>query len=231
VLEKIMQTRKQTAWKKNRRLGDIQGGRMRTKLKDNIFKRLHSLQRPAPDAEWPILIEDNPSKGFVFPVSGQEVIEHLHKFPTEDVEKITHVWLRRAKQKELESGELPFAEFICGSGVRVIVLYPWTKDLTLCFGKKKPTGKKLRSYAHWTQDLFYKNEQWYLRWTIPALKSFYLDNLVAHEIGHHVDWYSRHWSKANRKQVEEVADQYAAQWFANSTKIYQTTNVESPLGT
>jgi uncharacterized FlgJ-related protein len=44
---------------------------------------------------------------------------------------------------------------------------------------------------------------------------------LAHEIGHHVDWYSRHWSKANRKQTEEVADQYAAQWFANSTKIYQ----------
>ena len=222
-----MLNRKHTAWKKNRKLGDIQGGRMRTKLKDNIFKRLHSLQRPAPGTELPILIEDNPSKGFMFPVLGHEVLEHLRKFPTEDVEKISHIWLRRAKQKEFESGELPFAEFICGSGVRVIVLYPWTKDLALCFGNKKPIGKKLNSYAHWTQDLFYKNEQWYLRWTTSALKSFYLDNLLAHEIGHHVDRYSRDWSKANRKQVEEVADQYAAQWFANSTKIYQDTKVKT----
>lgn len=222
-----MLNRKQTAWKKNRKLGDIQGGRMRTKLKDNIFKRQHSLQRPAPDAELPILIEDNPSKGFMFPVSGQEVIEHLRKFPTEDVASITHVWLRRAKPKEFESGELPFAEFICGSGVRVIVLYPWTKDLMLSFGNKKPTGKKLNSYANWTQDLFYKNELWYLRWTLSALKSFYLDNLLAHEIGYHVDRYSRDWSKANRKQVEEVADQYAAQWFANSTKIYQDTKIST----
>ena len=216
-----MLTRKQTAWKKNRKLGDVKGGRRWVKREDNIFNRQHSLQRPAPDAELPILIEDNPSKGFIFPVSGQEVIEQLRKFPTEDVENITHVWLRRAKPKEFASGELPFAEFICGSGVRVIVLYPWTKDLTLCFGNKKPTRKKLHSYAHWTQDLFYKNELWYLRWTISALKSFYLDNLLAHEIGHHVDRYTRHWSKANRKQVEEVADQYAAQWLATSTKIYQ----------
>ncbi|MBL8203875.1 MAG: hypothetical protein JNM09_06560 [Blastocatellia bacterium] len=218
-----MQNRKQTAWRKNRKLGDIQGGRKRVKREDNIFQRKHSLQRPAPDAELPILLEENPSKGFVFPVSGQEVLVHLRAYPSEAIEGITHIWLRRAKKAEFEAGALPLAEFICGSGVRVIVLYPWAKDLTLSFGTMKPSAKELRQYAHWTEDLVCKRSQWYLRWQPEALKSFYLDHLLAHEIGHHVDWYARHWSKANRKQVEEFAEQYAWQWLATATKTYHVT--------
>lgn len=216
-----MLTRKQTAWRKNRKLGDIQGGRMCVKREDNIFQRKHSLQRPAPDAELPILLEENPSKGFVFPISGQEVLRHLRTYPSEAIEGITHIWLRRAKKTEFESGTLPMAEFICGSGVRVIVLYPWAKDLTLWFGTKKPNAKDLHHYARWTEDLICKRSQWYLRWTPEALKRFYLDHLLAHEIGHHVDWYARHWSKANQKQREEFAEQYAWQWLAASTKNYQ----------
>lgn len=217
-----MQTRKQTAWKKNKKLGDVQGGRRWVKRKDNIFQREHSLQRPSLNADLPILIEENPSREFIFPVSGEEVLTHLKAFPPEDVEGITHIWLRRAKKEEFEYGKTPLAEFICGSGVRVVVLYPWKKDLTLCFGEKKPSARWLRLYERWETELFYKKEKWYLRWTIEALKSFYLDHLLAHEIGHHVDWYVRHWSKANQKQTEEVADQYAWQWLAQATKKYHS---------
>ncbi len=41
-----MQTRKHTAWKKNRKFGDVMGGRQRPKLADNIFNRQHSLTAP-----------------------------------------------------------------------------------------------------------------------------------------------------------------------------------------
>ncbi len=47
------------------------------------------------------------------------------------------------------------------------------------------------------------------------LKNMYVEYLLFHEIGHHVDRYTRHWSKANQRQIEEVADQYA---FARTTK-------------
>ncbi len=40
-----MQTRKETAWKRNRKLGDVKGGRTQPKITDNIFARVHSLQR------------------------------------------------------------------------------------------------------------------------------------------------------------------------------------------
>ena len=110
------------------------------------------------------------------------------------------------------------------------MLYPWKKDLTLCLGEKKPAARWLRLYEKWATELFYNKEKWYLRWTDQGLKSFYLDHLLAHEIGHHVDWYVTHWSKANQKQVEEIADQYAAHWLANSTKTYQNTNAETNWG-
>lgn len=42
--KKVMrQSRKETAWKKNRKFGDVKGGRMRPKLADNIFNRQHNL--------------------------------------------------------------------------------------------------------------------------------------------------------------------------------------------
>ncbi|HEX9001507.1 MAG TPA: hypothetical protein VGB07_16490 [Blastocatellia bacterium] len=219
--------RKETAWRKSRKFGDVYGGRLRPKLADNIFNRAHSLLAPSPEDELPILIEENPSKGFFFPVSGADVIAHLRTFLSEDIIGITHVWLRRVKKSEYDAGEVPFAQFICGSGVRVVILYPWPKDLILCFGAKKPSAKRLREYARWTTDLFYLNDHWHLRWTQDALRCFYLDYLLAHEIGHHIDQYSRHWSKANRKQVEAFADHYAAQWLANSTAIYQVNLAET----
>jgi len=44
-----------------------------------------------------------------------------------------------------------------------------------------------------------------------------------HEIGHHLDWYARHWSKANSSILEEAADQYA---FSKTTKRSMTYRAE-----
>ena len=59
-----LQSKKQTAWKKSRTFGDLKGGRMRVKLKDNILRKLHSLQCPSPLDECPIYMQENPSKDF-----------------------------------------------------------------------------------------------------------------------------------------------------------------------
>jgi hypothetical protein len=44
--------------------------------------------------------------------------------------------------------------------------------------------------------------------------------LLYHEVGHHIDKYHRLWSKANNRQVEEFADQYAIQKTATATHIF-----------
>lgn len=114
-----MQSRKETAWKKNRKLGDVKGGRTQPKITDNIFARAHSLQRPAPGTELPVFISDNPSRDFFFPVSEQEIRRELSHLPRKDWTGITHIGFRRFKKTDYAKGELPLAQFsaaqVCAS--------------------------------------------------------------------------------------------------------------------
>ena len=90
-----LQSKKQTAWKKSRTFGDLKGGRMRVKLKDNILRKLHSLQCPSPLDECPIYMQENPSKDFYFPITVDDIKSVLEQLPTEDVAPLTHIWLRK----------------------------------------------------------------------------------------------------------------------------------------
>ncbi len=216
--------RKQTPWKKSRKFGDIYGGRERLRLSDNIFMRMHNLKKPSKFDELPILIEDNPSRDFFFPISAEEAKDAMKALPEQDYKGITHIWLRRIKKSDYEKGDLPFAEFICGSGVRLIVLYPFPKDMNMIIGKKKPSARFSKELKKWDADIERVKGIWVAKWNIDSLRSWYINTLLYHEVGHHVDWYNRHWSQANLKQVEEFADQYAIQKTATATHIINKMN-------
>jgi hypothetical protein len=220
---KSMQSRKETAWKKSRKFGDVKGGRLRPKLADNIFARAHSLQRPGEGIELPLFVRDNPSRDYFFPVGEEELRRELAHLPRRDWRGITHIWFRRFKKSEYEAGELPLAEFCCGSGVRLITLYPWPRSLEWCHGEKKPSAALRRVLERYGAELTTRDGEWISKWKLPALKNFYVEYLFFHEIGHHVDRYLRHWSKANRRTLEESADQYA---FSKTTKRSITYRAE-----
>ncbi len=145
--------RKRTAWKKSRKFGDVYGGRASTKIPNRIFNRMHSLSPPGPCDEVPLYIVDNPSRDYFFPLSTEEISRELQNLPNNDWSDITHIWLRRFKKTEYQRGELPFAEFICGSGVRLIVLYPWPRDLRLFISKKHPKERQIKRFADYTTSL------------------------------------------------------------------------------
>ncbi len=205
-------TRKETAWRKNRRFSEVHGGRKYPKIPDRIMRRVHSLSLPASHVDSPTFLIDNPSRSFFFPVGEDEIRETLRRLPWTDTCEITHVWFRRIRKTDYDAGRVPFAEFMCGSGCRIIILYPWPVDQLLRFGKRRPSKALLKEYAPWTTDLVQREGQWCLRWTLDGLRDFYLKNLLLHEVGHHVDWYYRHWTAANRRQAEEEANQYAIRW-------------------
>ncbi len=201
--------RRHTAWKKSRKFGDVKGGRAWPKIADGILRRVHSLEAPSASDELPIVIEDNPSRDFFFPLSAVEVLAELQRLPKKDVTGITHIWLRRFKKSDYERGEMPLASFMAGGGVKAIVLYPWPVDLTLSLGRRKPTERTLRMYEPYSDRLVQTRRGWQLEFTESGLKDLYTELLLYHEIGHHVDWYQRRWSKANRRNLEEFADRYA----------------------
>lgn len=213
--------RKQTGWKHSRKFGDVHGGRARPRLVDNVFNRQHSLQAPGPQDELPICMTDNPSRDFFFPVTAQEAVEALRRLPPGHRNGITHLWLRRVRKKDYDDDH-PFANYICGSGVQLIVLYPWPSDMLLRFpGSRKPTAKMLRNYEPWCTDLVRRDGEWCLRWTRESLRSFYLDDLLLHEVGHHLDFYRRQWTDANSKQQEQFAENYAVVWSRRLKSVYE----------
>lgn len=195
-----MKHRSKTPWKKSRTYGDIYGGRLRRRMTDNIFLRLHSLKPPAPGQPVPIFIEDNPSRDYYFPISKTDLEEILAKLPEDEVEGLTHIWLRR-RAVNLEGEKGYFGEFICGSKVRVIVIYPWPVDGKRFLGKKKPSLREVKEYRRFNAELLKEKGKWYLYLDGENLKKFHLESIFLHEIGHHIDWYYRHWSKANKKTV------------------------------
>jgi hypothetical protein len=215
-----------TPWKKSRTFGDIYGGRLRRRMTDNIFKRLHSLTRPGPQDELPFLIDENPSRDFYFPLSAAEALEVLNGVSSSQLAGITHIWMRRDKRSSRHSPNLPLAEFICGSGVRVIVIYPWRCDLLLPLGDSKPTQKMLRPLEALNAEVFESNRQWFARFTEPTIRQYCIQHLLLHGFAYHIDCYNRHWSKANHKQIEDFANQYAVRWSSDAVKILNNLDSE-----
>src|SRR5512144_2871075 len=145
-----MRSRRETAWRKSRTFGDVYGGRMAPKLTNRVFACLHSLDRPGPDESLPLVLQDNPSRDYFWPISGVEARDAVLALPREHHAGITHIWLRR---KDVRVGD-PLAAFICGSGVRLITLYPWRKDMKIYLGRTKPIQKWRRAASKFGAQTF-----------------------------------------------------------------------------
>lgn len=219
----MIQNRKETAWKKNRKFGDIHGGRNSPRFTDGIVKREHNLLRPSADQETPIFIEDHASRDFYFPVTIEEIKETLALLPTAHTEFLTHIWLGKVKKKDYLHGDTIQGKFVCGSGVYLIKLYAFPKNNKMLFGAKKPTNKQLSFYKGYCEDLRHDKNLWFLKWETQQVKRYYLEKLLLHEVGHGVDlMYHRYWSKANTKKVEDFADNYALIWSNHLREVYES---------
>ncbi len=208
-----MLTRKHTAWKKNRKFGDVWGGRNSPKLADKIFNRQHNLTAPKSDETTPIYIVDNPSRDFYFPVTIDEIKTTLNKLPKKHTDHLTHVWLQKIKKTDYTNGDTFQGSFISGNKVYLIILHPFPTDNKMRLGKNKPFKKTLNYYKSYTTDLKEDKNGWYLQWTEETIRKYFLESLLLHEIGHSIDsFYKRYWSKATTNKSEKFADNYVAVW-------------------
>lgn len=201
----------QTPWKKSRTFGDLHGGRTRRRWTDNIVARTHSLPRPGPDDALPFLIEENPSRRFVFPVSVATCAEALRRLPPDHTEGLTHLWLR-ALPARLVVPETPWALYVLGSGVRAIVLHPWGKDGRRWIETRPPSPTLQASFRRFGGRMVRTRSGWDAVFPDPHdLARFYLEHLLGHEVGHHVAWYVQG-LRQNTRQAEDFADDYPRRW-------------------
>ncbi len=100
---------------------------------------------------------------------------------------------------------------------RSIFLFPFPERLCFYY-KAKPKPSECREYerhgAHWKQE----NGYWKLDFTMESLRSFYLRDVLVHELGHHVDNISS-LTGENSNQKERFAE-----WFAMAFGINKSGN-------
>lgn len=206
-----MRSRKETAWKKSRKFGDIKGGRENYKWLNSIFNRLHNLEPLTGDVDIPVFIIDNPSRDFFFPVTVEDIKDQLARLPDFQVRWLSYIWLRKQSQKDYESEDSFQGCYIWGRDVQLITLYSFPNDLRMNFGKKKPKQSTLNWYKAYCTRLFEEQGRWYLQWTKDEIKDYYLNGLLLHEIGHHVDTIYKY-RKASKAKAEKWAGGYAIYW-------------------
>jgi hypothetical protein len=147
-------------------------------------------------------------------VTPEEVRTVLAQLPASDVARLTHVWFRRVSTRAYDEGNLPFAEFVRGSGVAAIILYPWPVDRLLYFGHQPVPPAVLRFYRPWAPALVSDERCPFLCFTVEGLRRFYLEHLLLHEVGHLVDSGRGARSRGRVRLAESFADDYAVQWSA-----------------
>lgn len=200
-----MQSRKSTAWRKNKNLGQLKGGRKRWKLSRRCNDEL--LQAPAIGAELPIYIEDNPSKDFYFPISIAEIKQIWDNLPKEGLRPLTYIWLRKISSNAFNSRRYPSGLYTYFNSRTAICLYAWPKDRILRLGNHRPSSDYLRLFDDTNPELFKKNNRWCLKFSEAGLKELFT-RVFLHEVGHHVDASRQTIFGRSNRGAEDVAENY-----------------------
>lgn len=134
---------------------------------------------------------------FLHPVTVSEMRERLTLLPKSVVEKVEVVQLSRMTRKRQL---FPCYGMQWGASV---YLYPIEESLVETYVRPPTPQQQIEARMFggvWSES----GHEWTLTWTLDALKDFYLNNVLIHEIGHVLD---------TRNTRTEDRERYA-NWFA-----------------
>jgi hypothetical protein len=160
--------------------------------------------------EYRIVVQP-PGVGFRHVVTPAEIRERLSRLPSWMTDPLEVIQLSRLTRKKRS---YPCYGIQWG---RAIYLYPMEINLTeYYFGPPKPAEmNEARMYGGAWEPV--SGNRWRLRWTEEAVKDFYLNNVLIHEVGHLLD--DRNTNSRDRERF--------AEWFA-SHHGYKPTRAAAP---
>ncbi len=139
-----------------------------------------------------------PGDGYVHVLTPEDIRQRLAKVPSEFLGRLEVVQLSRMTRKKRS---FPCYGMQWGAA---IYLYPVEESLVEYFSRP-PRPAELREAAmygaRWVQE---SPQIWALHWTWPAIRDYYLNNVLIHELGHIVD-------DRNRRFLDR---ERFAEWFA-----------------
>lgn len=142
----------------------------------------------------------HPGVGYVHAVTLEEVIDRVEQLPAEFRRNIEVIELSRMTRKR---SIFPCYGLQWGSNV---YLYPIEESLVETYTRPPRPEQFIEAKMYggvWTQD----GKLWRLSWTEDALRDFYLNNVLIHEIGHVNDTRNR-----NQAARERYADWFAIEY-------------------
>lgn len=143
------------------------------------------------------IITQPPGTGFLHPVTASEVAERIEALPARFRQPLEVVQLSTMTRKR---ALMPLYGLQWGS---TVYLYPIEDSLVETYSSPPLPAQVIEAKmfgGQWKQD----GPLWHLEWTLPALKDFYLNNILIHEIGHVND--TRNTNSRDRERF--------AEWFA-----------------
>lgn len=146
------------------------------------------------------LYRRDPGAGYFHPVTLEEVADRVEQLPAKYRQNIEVIELARMTRKR---SLFPCYGLQWGPNV---YLYPIEESLVETYTRPPRPEQVIEAKMYggvWTQD----GNLWRLSWTEHALRDFYLNNVLIHEIGHVNDTRNR-----NQNARERYADWFAIEY-------------------
>lgn len=168
-------------------------------LRSNQFYAQDQWYEPS-DSDVIQLYRRDPGAGYIHPVTIEEVCDRVEQLPAQYRQNIEVIELARMTRKR---SLFPCYGLQWGPNV---YLYPIEESLVETYTRPPRPEQVIEAKMYggvWTQD----GKLWRLSWTEHALRDFYLNNVLIHEIGHVNDTRNR-----NQNARERYADWFAIEY-------------------
>ena len=168
-------------------------------LRSNQFYAQDQWYEPS-DSDVIQLYRRDPGAGYIHPVTIEEVCDRVEQLPVQYRQNIEVIELARMTRKR---SLFPCYGLQWGPNV---YLYPIEESLVETYTRPPRPEQVIEAKMYggvWTQD----GKLWRLSWTELALRDFYLNNVLIHEIGHVNDTRNR-----NQNARERYADWFAIEY-------------------
>jgi hypothetical protein len=152
------------------------------------------------------IIARDPHPGFIQPLSVQDVERALRGVPAEFLRGLKAVCILGGSVKQDKVARSRLFRFGC-YGRNMIYLHAFPRRLLCLTWKVPPAPDVLQEYARAGAIWNSEEDRYVLRFSETSLRTFYLRDVLLHEVGHHVD-------RSNLFRKKDAASERYANWFA-----------------
>lgn len=143
---------------------------------------------------------------FIRPCSLEDIVETLQTVPERFLKSLCGIYSPGGTRKQAQvaySRKFRYGAYCRG----FITLFPFPKKLLKQYFPSPPAPHIQHEYYRSHVKTYQQGNSWVVEFDEAALRTFYLKDVLLHEIGHHLDW-------LRRKKMEKLTEEFA-QWFAS----------------